>query len=110
MKWFFQRLIDVALCAALISGIGVLNTFAAVIVIVMVCVFALGPFVMNETLSKKLTDGGVLKSLTRFLTLAGYTAALLFSGHPYLAAAYLVAANWTLMAAYQYRDKATGAA
>lgn len=90
MKYLITRLIDAALLGCLVWGLYGFETFAFIIICLMIVVGFLGWFIADVAMAQKLLSDSWPKKLIRYVVWAGYVAALVVTGHPGWAVAYLI--------------------
>ena len=98
MKYVLIKLFDLGVIAALVFGNHSLQDFAVAAVGFFVFVAVLGPFVLTDESAREIAGRSIGKKLIRYLTLVGYVSALIYSQHPYWAAAYVMAYLWIMTA------------
>lgn len=98
MKYVLIKLFDLGVIAALVLGGQSLQDFAVAVVCFFVFVAVLGPFVLTDEAAREIEGRSIGKKLIRYITLIGYVSALIYSEHPYWAAAYVMANLWIMTA------------
>lgn len=92
MKYLMTRLVDAALLACLVWGVYGFETFAFILICLMIVVQFLGWLIADIAMAQKLITQSWPKKLVRYVVWAGYVSALIITGHPGWAVAYLIGA------------------